>query len=265
MNKPAWLLAGAAALAIASLSWPQARADVVTDLSRARGDVASLERGATLHQDMGQAVDSGLPARVDGFTGTVRFDVIRPGRSPDKVVYTIDGGEVRYDVLGARGQSAAYAVADLPGRKAFAVLHRSGEVEAVAPITGPGDPARNLDDAVVLRRPDKTDHVAGRLCETWRISTADHDVDVCAASGIAWFDLVPRWSSDHVQPRWSAELSRDGYFPLRVIVKDKRGHEELRMVATQVQKKPVDDSVFRLSAQSRVVAALPGHSLPSAT
>lgn len=260
MRTTAWVLAGAIAVATAVAGCQSERSEAV----RIDHDLAAWVHGRGHVQRVGRLVSKGLRERGNGFIGDVRFSLTQPNAPARTVDYTIEEGKVRYDLMGAGGRSRAHVVADLPARTAFAVLPRSGGEVMLAPVTGPGDPAPDVFDSVEVRRPNRIDHVAGRLCEEWDISTTTHDVQVCATSGISWFDLVPKWSTDHLEPRWSAELSRDRYFPLRVIVRDKQGHEQERLQATQIRERPVDDSLMAPPRQAHVAAALPGSTLPSA-
>jgi hypothetical protein len=124
--------------------------------------------------------------------------------------------------------------------------------------TIPGLPAAPKGTPGVPQQPPKIDKtgkkdvVAGHSCEIWNITSEGKRTEVCVAEGINWIDLGDLGFSS---PELTVAIlaSEANRFPLRVISLDAKGVEEMRMEATKVEKKKLDDTRFAVPADYQVM------------
>ena len=102
-------------------------------------------------------------------------------------------------------------------------------------------------------RTGKTDTVAGYRCEIFQTKSKETGKirgEACAAKGLAnmgAFMGLNRGAAANVSGEFSREvqqLIKEGYFLLRMVRKDEDGSEKMRMEATSVEKKKLDNSLF---------------------
>jgi hypothetical protein len=174
------------------------------------------------------------------FEGEIRVEVQRPREAtPVAVTYDIKGDKVRYDVkpTSSSAPAAVHTVADLDQHKAFELLDaKKSYVTLDRAIEGRGaTPA--------LRTTGKTEAIGGLSCEEMEISDGQDELNVCAFKGIPYFDLSGVKGAAE-EPAWAAALSRAKEFPLKVVLRDKKGTELMRMEAKSVVDKRLDDALF---------------------
>jgi Domain of unknown function (DUF4412) len=181
------------------------------------------------------------------FEGTIRLDVLHSqDPTPVAVTYEIKGTRVRYEPVGGAAPRTVYLVADLARGQAHAVSIERGDYVDVSTV-GAKAPAATF-------KPNGSDQtVAGYACEDWRMRTDGRTIDACVIKGVPFVDLVRRPPFDG-PPAWAAELTREDAFPLRLVVRDSRGNEQLRFEAASVQEKPLDAGRFTLPARCRKIA-----------
>ena len=101
-----------------------------------------------------------------------------------------------------------------------------------------------LAPAPKVQKSGKMDKVAGLDCENWTIDDGNEKVNVCAAKGIAYFDLASDAKPGNAETPWAVALTTEKAFPLRVVVHDKTGKEQYRAEATKADRRRIDDSLF---------------------
>lgn len=100
------------------------------------------------------------------------------------------------------------------------------------------------DDATTSVQPVKTgksEVVAGHKCEYWTVKEQKGDVDVCLARDMGGFTAFDNKSIGKASA-WQKAIGKDS-FPLKVIVHGDEG-EDVAMVATKVEQKTLDASLF---------------------
>ena len=102
-------------------------------------------------------------------------------------------------------------------------------------------------------RTGKSDTVAGYPCEIFQTKSKETGKirgEACAAKGLAnmgAFMGLNRGAAANVSGDFSREVQqiiKEGYFLLRMVRKDDDGSEKMRMEATSVEKKKLDNSLF---------------------
>jgi hypothetical protein len=102
-------------------------------------------------------------------------------------------------------------------------------------------------------RTGKTDTVAGYQCDIFQTKSKETGHirgEACAAKGLAnmgAFMGLNRGAAASVSGDFSREVQqiiKEGYFLLRMVRKDDDGSEKMRMEATSVEKKKLDNSLF---------------------
>jgi len=104
-----------------------------------------------------------------------------------------------------------------------------------------------------IEKTGKKEIIAGYECEDWKITTHDgKKSDLCAADGITWMDLGDLgWSSPEFTA--AAVVSGMNRFPLRVVTYAANGAEEMRLEATKIDKKKLEDARFTVPPDYQIV------------
>jgi hypothetical protein len=181
-------------------------------------------------------------ATTTPFEGEITLAVTNASsqKLPATITYDIKGDKLRY----APSAMNVRAIDDQNAQQAFAVDDAAKTYEQVDTKN-----AKTLPDPSV-NKTTKTETIAGTSCTDWTIDTSDTKVDVCAASGIAFFDLDRDAKTGALEPAWATALTKAKAFPLRAIVHDKSGKEQYRVQATTVARKKVDDTTFAVPPTS---------------
>ncbi|MGH7285045.1 MAG: DUF4412 domain-containing protein, partial [Polyangiaceae bacterium] len=160
-----------------------------------------------------------------------------PQKLPGSIDYQIKADKLKYTST----TPTVRAIDDQSTQHAYTVDDTKKKYEDID--TKPAPAAKAQVDAKV-QKVGKSEVIAGLGCDDWTIDTGDTKVDVCAAQGVAFFDLDRDAKAGTLEPSWATALTKAKAFPLRAIVHDKTGKEEYRVVATKVDRKKIDDSVF---------------------
>jgi hypothetical protein len=156
---------------------------------------------------------------------------------PASITYDVKGNKVRYVPTSA----PVYAIGDMDKLQAYAVVDAQKSYDAID--AKPTTTARAAP-APKVQKSGKTERIAGLDCEDWAIDDGSERVDVCAAKGIAYFDLAADAKAGSAEIPWAVALTSEKAFPLRVVVHDKAGKEQYRAEATMAVRKKLDDAMF---------------------
>jgi hypothetical protein len=155
---------------------------------------------------------------------------------PPSITYDIKGDKVRY----APATGSLRAQVDPSTQHAYAIDDAQKAYRDVDTKPGAGGASTKV------AKTGKTEKIAGLDCEDWTIEGGDEKAEVCAAKGIAFFDIARDPKPGSVEPPWAAALMREKAFPMRVVVHDKAGKEQFRAEASKVDRKKIDDALFQL-------------------
>jgi hypothetical protein len=167
------------------------------------------------------------------FEGVVTYQ----GEGGRTFQYAIRNGLVRIDLNGENRQGAM--IMDSGSHKMYMLMPEQ-KTYMEMDMSGMGD----MDSAADNVRPTKTgktEVVAGHKCEYWTMKEEKGQVDVCVAKDMGSFQAFSNKSIGDASA-WQKAIGKNA-FPLKVIMHDD-GAEEIALVATKVEAKSLDASLF---------------------
>jgi hypothetical protein len=180
------------------------------------------------------AIPATSPAQSSSkFQGVVTFQA-EGGRSFD---YSIRNGVVRVDMNAGNQQTAMIIHPEsrmmymlLPQQRSYMEMKLPDAEE----LTGSAQHAKPV-------KTGKSEVVAGHKCEYWTVKEKETQVDVCVARDMGGFQAFSNQSIGSASDGQKA--IGDDSFPLKVIM-HKDGKDEVGLVATKVEAKQLDPSLF---------------------
>jgi hypothetical protein len=167
------------------------------------------------------------------FEGVVTYQ----GEGGRTFQYAIRNGLVRIDLNGENRQGAM--IMDSGSHKMYMLMPEQ-KTYMEMDMSGMGD----MDSAADNVRPTKTgktEVVAGHKCEYWTVKEDKGQVDVCLARDMGGFMVFDNRAIGEASA-WQRAIGNDS-FPLKVVM-HKDGGDEVALVATKVEPKPLDASLF---------------------
>jgi len=200
------------------------------------------------------AVTAGVSAQ--NFEGKIRFKMIgqeRPSRntSSDSTSFMtqyIKGGMIRVDMEMDGGRMMGGMIMDTAKRE-MTMLMVEQKMYMVMKMPEPkptADTAASQSD-VELIRTGETETILGYKCEKMIVKNKNGETDVWGAEGLGTYQsMAAGGPMGRPAPKsaWEAALAERGFFPLRVVSKDKSGKEVMRMEAVSLDKQSLPDSTF---------------------
>jgi hypothetical protein len=101
-----------------------------------------------------------------------------------------------------------------------------------------------------VEKTGKQDTVAGRACEEWNITTQGHPErrTICVAQmGASWMKFPFK------EQTWAQQLFDGAHFPLRVVAYAADGSEQTRIEVKSIDERPVDEALFMIPADYKVM------------
>lgn len=94
---------------------------------------------------------------------------------------------------------------------------------------------------------DQVRQVAGIECQVWKTSDKTGDYELCVARDLGNF-MMPNatMSGSNNLPDWARDAMKEGFMPLEIHEVKKNGSKELKMKAVDIQRKPLDASLFTI-------------------
>jgi len=200
------------------------------------------------------ALTAGLFAQT--FEGKIHFKMTgqeKPSRragsdSPMLMTYFLKGGLMRVDMEMSEGKVMGGSIIDpvkhqvtilMPEQKMY-MVRKMSEQQQSAGATAPGSDAEFV-------RTGQTEVILGYKCEKIIIRSKNGETEIWGAEGFGTFQSMgsggPMGRSSP-KSAWETSLAQHGFFPLRMVNRDKSGKELTRMEATSVDKQSLPDSVF---------------------
>ena len=199
------------------------------------------------------------------FEGEIAMSVSGKGATttgPTLMTFGIKSPKIRVDIRGAQGnpmlaQGGGFIV-DPPAKKGFLLMPAQKKAMVIdfekakaqrSPLPnkpGQGVPSGALTEPPKIEKTGKKETVAGYTCETWKVTSSASRADVCVAEGIKWIDLTDLGMTSP-ELALAAAASDLNHFPLRVVAYDETNVETVRMEATKIEKKKLDDGRFAVS------------------
>jgi hypothetical protein len=207
------------------------------------------------------ALGAGGLAAQGSFEGVVQYRVTGQGGEPMEPVYYVKGGKTRLE-MSAGGQMAIMLVdvesgsvtALMPAEKMYMTMSVAAMAQNLPAAHAHGDVSVKIEPT------GEKETIAGISCEHYRVTQSKDDAqaDLCLAKGMGSFMGVRapagggpmsgmgRMPGMGMAPPGAAELTKllkDGAFLLKMDVK-KSGKTEVTMVATRVERRSLDASLF---------------------
>jgi hypothetical protein len=207
------------------------------------------------------ALGAGGLAAQRSFEGVVQYRMTGQGGQPMEPVYYVKGGKTRLE-MNTRGQMGVMLIdlesgamtALMPAQKMYLTMNVGAMAQGLS-AEHPHDEAN-----VKIEPTGQKETIAGIACEHYRITGSEDEAqaDVCLAKGMGTFMGVSapaaggpmsgmgRMPGMGAMPPGAAELAKqfkDGAFLLKMDLK-KSGKTEMSMVATRVERKSLDASLF---------------------
>jgi hypothetical protein len=195
------------------------------------------------------------------FEGVVHYDMTGPNGQTVQPVYYVKGAKTRM-VMSAGGQEmvmlmdndAGKWMALMPQQKMYMTMDLGAMAERMPKSDTPG-----ATPEFTLEATGKTETIAGISCDDYHLNVAEKgtEADLCVAKGMGYFmgmsapsrgGMMGRMGdamSGNMPSGWQqyARALEGGAFLLRMEMR-KGGKTQMSMVATDVEKKPLDDDLF---------------------
>jgi len=193
---------------------------------------------------------SGLGMAVE-FEGVIHIEET-DDESVTQQTWFIKGDKLRFESV-AQDEEKTFMIFDAKKKILYSIEPEKKSYIEI-PLESLGDGMERATEGMVITRTGKTDKVAGYACEIYRSKDASDGStgELCVAKGLGNAAMSGLTGSevggDSVFRRWMRDIFKEGGFPLRGTDRAADGKVESRWVATKVEKKHVDDSLFVVPA-----------------
>lgn len=194
------------------------------------------------------ALSAGLAAK--DFEGKVRLQMTAEGgRGSAFINYLLKEGFVRMDmeVDPKNPNKVMTTIVDQSKRQIIMLMPE----QKMYMVKAMPEPSKTEQTGTPGQQPDftstgETETILGHKCEKFISKSKDAMTEIWAAKGMGYFMGANASPMGRSAPRssWEAMLSKDGFFPLRVVTKDLAGKEKMRMEAVSVDPQSMPDSTF---------------------
>jgi hypothetical protein len=186
------------------------------------------------------------------FEGAVTMTTTWPNAPVMTTVIKAKGDRIRFDVALADGRTSSAIF--LPDQNKLLTLidERKTAVETDLGSPFAPDPDTDSRKSTVVKAGESLT-VAGIGCEYYVVKDGSGArTEACVAPGLPFLDLEAMRRS---QPpsQWSRDMRARKVFPLRRVDFDAKGKELVRTEVTRVAKEKLDDAVFQVPADYKVV------------
>jgi len=172
--------------------------------------------------------------------------------------YSLKGGLIRVDMDNGTGMSFG-SIID-PAKHEVTMLMPQQKMYMVRKM--PESSTAPQSDTEFVRT-GETETILGYKCEKVIVKSKNGDAEIWGAEGLGTFQSMSAGGPmGRAAPKgaWEASLAEHGFFPLRMVSRDKSGKELMRMEAVSVDKQSLPDSTFAPPAdfQKFAMPAIPG-------
>ncbi|HWZ58259.1 MAG TPA: DUF4412 domain-containing protein [Gemmatimonadaceae bacterium] len=190
------------------------------------------------------------PAGAQGsFEGAVTYQLTGSTGKPITMVYQTKGTKVRMDIGGGDGMDASQPalIYDQTSRMVMAMVV-SAHMYVATSLDSLAKSSEQTKPTVKATGTHET--IAGIACDNYLVTNGDHQGTVCAAHGMGNF-FLPRQGAGM---GFETVTLANGFFPLKVSSVH-AGQSSVDMVATRVERRAVDPSVFVVPADYKQLDA----------
>jgi hypothetical protein len=191
---------------------------------------------------------------------------------PEDFRYAIKGNRMRLETQLSPGSaesgvalmdsSAGTVTMLIPQRKTFMDMNDMNFGQMTREMMAPGDEKDSSGDFLKVSSTGKTETIAGFKCQYWLFGPKQ-DTEVCLANGLGYFasagggpGILDKLTNLGMRDKIKAQLDANpefakfvegGAFPLK-IVEIENGQSKTFMEVTRVERKSLDDSLFKVPA-----------------
>ncbi len=156
------------------------------------------------------------------------------------MTWKLKGAKSRMEMAGPHGSMAMIFDAT---RHVMIMLMPERQMYMEMPQPRPQAPAAAKGKAGRVAKTGKTEKILGYLCEEYRSADDQGSTEVWAAKGLGTFAGMGGRPGAPRQA-WEDEMTRGGFFPLRMVHRDAAGTETARMTATAIEPTALADDLF---------------------
>jgi len=189
------------------------------------------------------------PASAGDFEGILHMTTTHTDETPMKMDWMIKGDKARIERARMDGRTHVMIL----DSKTKTMLILFPERQAYTEIALGGEHSERIGKAMEdyeVERTGRTDKVAGRSCEIWRVKEKDAEAEkheICVAKGFGrtasfWMEPMKK------QPAWVTQLINEGGFGLRSVRYDVTGQVATRTEVTDIEAKSMDAALFAAPA-----------------
>jgi len=179
--------------------------------------------------------------RAQTFEGVIEFTVTGE-RGTMPMTYMMKGDNVRVEMEGRPGMKADFLI-DTKENKSYMLME---QMKMYMELPAPPPPDSSAPKPEITKT-GKTQKILGYDCEEFLIKDGDRNSEVWITKDLGPFQLFKmggRQGQNNVEA-WQKMVGSEGGFPLLATTKE--GDTEIsKMVATNVEKKSLDDSLFKI-------------------
>ncbi len=182
---------------------------------------------------------------AQSFEGRIRMTIKDGSSKPLPMSYAMKTDRVRIDLPSDDGQSVA-SIMNFKTREMM-ILMPAQAMYIVMPIEEVTDKAKAVaGNSSPLEKTNETEVILGYTCTKYLTRDRDVTTEIWAAEGIGMFAGMGTTNPMKPVPRnaWESELTEKGFFPLRVVSRNKANREQFRLEVTAIEKAALADGLF---------------------
>jgi hypothetical protein len=184
-----------------------------------------------------------LPARLHAqkFEGTVEFN-ISTDEANVPMTYMMKGNNIRVETEGRPGMKAVFLI-DVKENKSYMIIDpMKMYMESPEPQS-----ADSNKPAMDIKKTGKTQKLLGYDCEEFLIKDGERETNVWVTKALGAFELYRMGGGRQRSSAeaWQKAIGSKGGFPLLAVTK-MSGKQISSLKATKVEKKSLDDSIFKI-------------------
>jgi hypothetical protein len=181
------------------------------------------------------------------FEGVIKME-IRDGKNAMPMEYSVKKNKVRMD-LAAEGMTMT-SLLDLD-KKEMITLMPQQNMYMVFPFQEALEEATKGRKGPEVTKTGETEEILGYLCTKYVTTEGRNTTEIWAAEGIGMFMGMGTGKAGPMgkqAPRtpWEEEMIRNGFFPMRVVTKNRSGKETSRMEVVALDRRTLPDSHFAI-------------------
>jgi hypothetical protein len=184
-----------------------------------------------------------LPSQLlaQAFEGVIEFSV-SSNQEDHPMTYMMKGNNIRVEMEGRPGMKAVFLIDTKEGKSYMVMDPMKMYMESPEPqIADSGRPA------VEIKKTGKTQKLLGYDCEEYLVKDGERETDVWMTKELGAFELYRMGGGRQRSSAeaWQKAIGGKGGFPLLAVTK-MSGKELSSLKATKVEKKSLDDSLFKI-------------------